>query len=673
KSTLTVSPGFFDIFGFEAVEGNAALALKDPSAIVLTERTARALFGNTRVVGQELRVNNNRTAIVRAVLRDLPARSTISFDALVPFNPSDPQVQRDEHEWVNCGTRTFFRLNPQVAPAAVERQVLALIRKNAPSQNPTTRGSVVLHPMSKWRLWNDFRDGRNVGGRIEYVRLFTWVAVIILLIACVNFMNLSTARSEKRAKEVGIRKTLGSERRQLLGQFLAESLLLSFIAFLFAAAIVYSVLPSFGRLLGSELVFPYDKPLTWIIAAGVVAFTGFVAGSYPAFYLSGFNPIKVLKGTYLPGKSVLMPRKLLVVSQFIASIILISATLIIYQQLRFVQHRNLGYSQEQLLMVRSSEGADKHFSAVRNDLLQSGKVEAVSRTSTPVTNIFGFTSGIRWAGAPDNQEFVCGFIFADAGFAHTFKVKLLEGRDLAMNDSGRVLMNQEAVRQMGLKNPVGQEITWGGNKQTIVGVVEDMVMESPFGHPGPLMVSYTHDWSGRHNLRLSATGDIKSALATVEAIYKKHSPAFPFEYQFVDDDFAQKFANERLVGRLSVTFAGLAIFICCLGLFGLVAFSIERRKKEIGIRKVLGATVQSLLLLLSKEFLMLIGIAFLVAIPAAWWAMSTWLQHYPYRIEVGAGVFALVGLLILVIALLTVSLNASRAALSSPVKSLRHE
>lgn len=673
KQTLNVSPEFFEIFTYATLQGNAAQAVKDPDALILTESTAKALFGNANVVGQQVEVNNGRTAIVRAVIQDAPHNSTLQFDGLIPFNPSAPNIKESENDWVNCGNRVFFKTKDGVNIAGLEKKVLQLIKERTDNENPTTRGNIILHPMNKWRLYSEFKNGFNVGGRVEYVHLFSWIAVIILIIACVNFMNLSTARSERRAKEVGIRKTLGSVRSQLLMQFIAESMLLSLIAFVFAVLIVYACIPSFSSLLNVDITVPYAHPLTWVFAVGIIVVTGVIAGSYPAFYLSGFSPVKVLKGTFLPGKQALLPRKILVTSQFIASIIFISATLIIYQQLQYVKDRDFGYDQDFLITVNSSKDTDKGFDAFKNDLLQSGAVTAVNRTSGPITDIFMATSGITWTGAPNNANLVIGFLFSYSDFAKTLKVDVLEGRDFNTGDSNKVLFNKEAIKVMGLKSPVGSKITWAGKERTIVGVIDNMVMTSPYAPADPLMVVYEDKWSSKTNIRLNDRADIKQSLAKVENIYKKYSSEYPFEFRFVDDVFNQKFANEQLIGKLSVIFAGLAIFVCCLGLFGLVASSIERRKKEIGIRKVLGATIQSLLLLMSKEFLMLVALAFLIAIPAAWWAMNKWLQNYAYRVDVGFDVFALVGIIILVIALVTVSLNASKAALTSPVKTLRNE
>ncbi len=673
KSTVTVSPDFFNVFTFETVQGNPGAAVQDPDAVILTEGSATALFGHTNVVGEALEVNNHRTAVVKAVVRDVPVNSTIQFDAVIPVNPSSPAIREADNDWVNCSRRVFFKTRAGTDIAGLEKKVLELVKTRTGSENPTTRGSIILHPMKKWRLYSEFKDGRNTGGRIEYVNLFSCIAVIILVIACVNFMNLSTARSEKRAREVGIRKTLGSARKQLLGQFLAESMLISLLAVILALAIVSLSLPAFEDILRLKLTIPYRDGRTWMLVAGLVLVTGVLAGSYPAFYLSAFNPVKVLKGTFLPGPRGMVPRKVLVTFQFIVSIILISATLIIYKQLQHVKDRDLGYDQEHLLMVNSSPDVDRSYEALKNDLLQTGAVASVNRTSGPVTNIFMFTSGIRYPGAAANAELIVGFAFSSDDFIRTMKARLVAGRDFKPGDSNTVIFNREAIKAMGLKDPVGKEITWAGKTRRIIGVMDNMVMISPFQSPSPFMASYEDKWSGRLNVRLAQGTDVRKAVERVGAVYRKYSVEYPYEYRFVNDDFNQKFNTEQLIGQLSVILAGLAIFICCLGLFGLVATSIERRTKEIGIRKVLGASVQSLLFLISREFLLLVIIAFATAIPAAWWGMNRWLDNYAYRIDIGIGLFVMVGLVLLFIVGLTISLNASRAALNTPVKSLRAE
>lgn len=670
KKTLTTTPDFFNIFSFGFLHGNPQ-AITDPDAVVLTESTAKTLFGNSNIIGQAVKINNSRIAYVKAVIKDVPRNSTLQFDGLIPFNPSSEEVKAAENEWVNCGNRVFFKTRGAVNVASLETKVHNLIKERTGRENPTTKGTVVLHPMEKWRLYEEFKDGKNTGGRIQYVQLFIWIAFIILIIACVNFMNLSTARSEKRAREVGIRKTLGSGRKQLIGQFIAESVLIAILAFILSAVLVYTLIPTFSNLLNEDIIVPFTERNLWIFVVGIVLITGLFAGSYPAFYLSGFNPVKVLKGTFLTGKQALLPRKILVTSQFIISIVLISGTLIIYQQLQHVKNRNIGYNPNNLIMVNSSAATDKHFDAMRNDLQQTGMIASVTRTSGPVSDIFGFTSGIRWNGAPENSNLVIGFLFAGDDFTKTLNVKMFDGRDFRAGDTNTVLCNKEAIKLMGLKSPVGSKINWAGRDRTIIGVIDNMVMTSPYEAPSPLMVVYEQNWSRNILVRLANNADVHKSLAVIEGIDKKYSAEYPFEYRFADEDFNRKFSNEQLIGKLSIIFSALAIFVCCLGLFGLVSFSIERRTKEIGVRKVLGASVQQLLMLMSKEFFILVVLAFLVAVPIAWWSMNEWLKNFTYRINIGLGVFLLVAIVTLLVAIITVSLNASKAAIASPVKNLR--
>ena len=672
RPTISVTNDFFDVFTYDFIHGDES-AIKEPNGIVLTESAAKALFNNTDVIGKMLELNRFRTVTVRGVIKDITPSSSLLFDAIVPFDASSDWIKQSLTDWVNCNNRSFYKVKKGTNIASLEQKLLTLIKKNSPSENPTTRGGLLLQPMSKWRLYEEFRDGKNTGGRIQYVNLFTWIAIIILIIACVNFMNLSTARSEKRAREVGIRKTLGSEKRQLLLQFLCESFLMSVFAFMLAAGLIYIGLPFFNRLLNQQITIPYNAPLLWLGIVGIIILTGIIAGSYPAFYLSAMKPVKVLKGSFLPGKQALLPRRVLVTAQFAVSIVLISATLIIYQQIKHVQKRDLGYDTNNLIMVSASNEIGKNYEVMKNSLLQSGMIDAVNVTSMPLTTIFGFTSGVRWAGAPEDPNLIIGFLGSGEHFTDIMKARLLDGRDFKKGDSNCVMLNKEAIRIMKLKNPVGSTISWAGRERRITGIIDDLIMTSPYALPIPLMLAYDPNWIGSLNIRVKQGIDVKKALQTIEASYKKYNTEFPFEYTFADAAFNEKFANEQLIGSLAFIFAGLAIFICCLGLFGLVSFSIERRTKEIGIRKILGASVRSLLALMSKEFLLLVLISFAIAIPIAWWMMKAWLTNFSYRINISIGIFFIVGLITLLICLITVGLNAFKTATANPVKSLRTE
>lgn len=672
KNTINVKGDFFQVFNYDFIQGDEK-SLQNMDGIVLTESTAMALFNAKDVLGKSITQNNSRVRVVTAVIKDVPAASTLQFDAIIPFNMSANWIQDAMTDWVNCNNRVFFKVKKGVDISQLEKKMIQLIKDNTGSENPTTRGSIIMHPMSKWRLYGEFRDGKNTGGRIQYVNLFTWIAVIILLIACVNFMNLSTARSEKRAREVGIRKTLGSDRSQLLLQFIAESMVMSTLAFLFAGLTVYLSLPAFNNLLDQQISIPFERINLWLSAASIIFFTGIIAGSYPAFYLSSMKPIKVLKGVFTPGKNALLPRKILVTAQFAVSIVLISATLVIYQQIKFVQGRDLGYSTDNLIMTNSSEELDNNYTVYKNSLLQTGIIESVNRTTAPISSIFGFTSGVRWTGAPADPNLIIGFLGTDEGFIHIMKARILEGRDFQPGDTNCVLFNKEAIRVMGIKNPVGNTINWAGRDRRILGVVDNMIMESPYNAATPLMFTYSNDRLGQINIRLKEGANLPKALAKIEALSKKYNPKFPFEYRFADTEFQNKFANEQLIESLGFIFAGLAIFVCCLGLFGLVSFSIERRSKEIGIRKVMGASIINLLALMSKEFLLLVSISFVVAIPIAWWAMNEWLTNFSYRIDIGLGLFIITGIITLLICMITVSLNAFATATANPIKSLRTE
>jgi len=461
RPTITVTNDFFDVFTYDFIHGDAS-AIKESNGIVLTESTAKALFNNTDVIGKMIELNRYRTVTVRAVVKDMPASSTLLFDAIIPFNMSSEGVKQSLTDWVNCNNRTFYKVKQGTNIASLEQKLLTLIKKSSPAENPTTRGSLLLQPMSKWRLYEEFRNGKNTGGRIQYVNLFTWIAIIILIIACVNFMNLSTARSEKRAREVGIRKTLGSEKKQLLLQFLCESLLMSILAFILAGCLIYTSLPFFNGILNQQIAIPYQEPLFWTGIICIIILTGIIAGSYPAFYLSSLKPVKVLKGIFLPGKQALLPRRILVTAQFAVSIILISATLIIYQQIKHVQNRDLGYDTNNLIMVTANNDMGKNYEVIRNSLLQSGMIDAVNTTSLPVSDIFGFTSGVRWAGAPEDPNLIIGFLGTGENFADIMKARILDGRDFKQGDSNCVIFNKEAIRVMKLKNPVGTTISWAG-------------------------------------------------------------------------------------------------------------------------------------------------------------------------------------------------------------------
>ena len=512
---------------------------------------------------------------------------------------------------------------------------------------------------------------------IEYVRLFSVIGIIILLIACVNFMNLSTARSEKRAKEVGIRKTLGSEKRQLVLQFFLESMILAVIAFIFSLIALFFLLPAFNLLVDKKLYFPYNDLQFWEVSILIVLLTGLIAGSYPALYLSSFNPVKTLKGTFLVGKTAALPRHVLVVAQFMISILLISATIIIYRQIEFIRNRDIGYDPNNLISVPSSPDIDKNYKAIKQDLISSGLVASVTRTGSPITQIQWRSGPPDWPGKPKDATIIFSCMSTDVDLTKTMGIRFQRGKDFSglPVDSSSVILNKAAVDVMKLKNPLGTELRYGGpdRKFYVIGVTENVVMNTPFTPVDPMMIFYNANFSSDVSMRVKNGVAPQQAIAAMEKIFNKYNPSYPFQYKFIDQEFGKKFLAEELVSKITNIFSGLAIFICCIGLAGLASFTIEKRFREIGIRKVLGASVRSVLMLISKLFLKLVAIAFLVAVPLTWWLMNNWLNKYDFHISISIWQFIGVGFFILLLTLAVVSLNTLRAAMSSPVKNLRTE
>ena len=673
KEGYSASEHFFEMFSWKFVKGTASAAISDPSSIVLTKTTARAFFGNDDPINKTIRIDNNRDAKVTAIVDDAPGNSTFQFDYIMPFNTSSENYQRSFTNWQNSSWDVFVQVTPGTNMQQLEKNINDIKYQHDPGDKKIS--TYFAFPMKKWRLQSEFKDGKNTGGMIEYVRLFSIIAIIILLIACVNFMNLSTARSEKRAREVGVRKTLGSGKRQLIVQFFSESIILAAIAFVLSVLAVYLLLPFFNDLVDKHLALNIAEPLFWIAAIVLILFTGIVAGSYPALYLSSFNPVKVLKGTFLSGKKSALPRHILVVGQFAISILLISATIIIYQQIQHIKNRDIGYNPDNLIMVPSTEDTQKNYAAIRDELMKTGVIDIVNRSFSPITEVWWKAPAPDWDGKPAGAQLIVASMATDVDYTKTMGVKVIEGKDFSgvPADSANMIINEAAVKAMQLKNPVGTQLRYGPNKYTVIGVTSNIVMESPFKAVDPMLVYFDPNNSNSINIRLKASVKPQDALKSIETVFKKYNPAFPFDYKFVDQEFGRKFLTENLISRITNIFAGLAIFICCIGLAGLASFTIEKRIREIGIRKVMGATLQQLLLLISKDFLKLVLIAFVIATPIAWWFMNNWLEKYPDRINISIWLFGAVGFLILLLALVVVSLNTMKAAIANPIKSLRTE
>ncbi|MDO1445287.1 ABC transporter permease [Rhodocytophaga aerolata] len=680
KSGNFMEPQISHMLTLHMLEGTRE-GLKEPNSILLSESVAKAFFGDASPLGQLMKIDHRMDVKVTGVYEDLPANS--DFANLGFIAPFDLLVRSDDLEQKVGWGNSWFQTLVQIADNADMDKVSAII-KNAKKKKVTAeegarfKPELFLHPMSRWHLYSDFENGKNAGGRIEYVWLFGIVGMFVLLLACINFMNLSTARSEKRAKEVGIRKTIGSLRSQLISQFMSESLLVALVAFTLAVVLVWLLLPAFNEVADKKIAIAWTAPSFWMAGIGFTCFTGFLAGSYPALYLSAFNPVKVLKGTFQMGRLATLPRKVLVVVQFTVSVTLIVGTVVVYKQIEFAKNRPVGYSRDGVFSISiKTDEVRKNFTAFRNNLLQTGTIVAISQSESPVTNTWITNSGFVWKGKDPNMQDEVVTMGITHDFGKTISWKIREGRDFSTafaTDSSGFILNEAAVKYMGLQQPIGEVVKAFGREYTIIGVVNDMVMQSIYEPVRPT-VFYIDSFNrvGFINVKIHPQVSPKEALEKSEATFKKHFPATPFEYKFADEDFAAKYQAEERIGKLAAVFATLAIFISCLGLFGLASFTAEQRTKEIGIRKVLGASVLNVWGLLSREFVLLVCIAFLTAAPIAYYFLSGWLQNYTYRISLSWWIFALSGAGALLVTLLTVSFQAIKAALANPVKSLRNE
>ncbi|MBB5394294.1 ABC transporter permease [Mucilaginibacter sp. AK015] len=675
KSGLFADDGFFDIFSYHFIKGSAANALKSPNSIVITQKLARTLFGDEDPMNKVVKRNNQLPLKVTGVIDDVPVNATFQFEFVLPwvmFEDSNPWAK--DSGWGSNFARTVVQLKD---PSSLTR-ANSIMKNMVERHNDGNKNQLFLYPFSRLHLYSEFVEGKSVGGMIDQIKLFITLAICILLVACVNFMNLSTARSEERAKEVGIRKAIGSNRSSLVSQFIIESVILSMLSTAVAMGIVIVSLPYFNNLLGIQLALPYTSWVTWVAILGIGLLTGVLAGSYPAFYLSSFEPIKVLKGIFKGGTSALPVRKVLVVVQFGFAVFLITATICIYRQIKFVQEKSAGFDKNNLVEIPIEGDLQKNVEVLINQLKSSGAVTNASVFSQSITENGNNTWGVSWPGKRDDETVLFDVFRAGNDFIKTAGVKLLDGREFSSanqaDTAGKtVLVNESAAKVMKLKNPVGTLIKWGDTELTIVGVYKDFVWGSPYEKTRPMLTQYGGNNGATIDLRLNQTKSVSANIETINKALKSLNPAYPPTIKFVDSDFEKKFQNEKLLATLSNLFGGLAIIISCLGLFGLAAYAAEQRVKEIGVRKVLGATVLNLTTLLSKDFLKLVGIAILLAIPFSIWLLNKWLQKFEYRIDLSWWMLALAGLLTVIIAIATVSYQAIKAALANPVKSLRSE
>ncbi|MCO5946732.1 ABC transporter permease [Mucilaginibacter flavidus] len=675
-----VGADFFKIFQYPFVKGNTNSALKDIYSIVITESTAKALFGDADPMGKSIRFDNSQNMTVAGVIRNIPANATLQFNYLVPFAYSEATegwIKDGRTKWTYNSFSAYVALEPGVTYGQIAPKIRDIVNKRSPEMR-SSKPEVIMHPLADWHLYNDFKNGKPAGGFVEYVRLFSIIGMLVLTIACINFMNLSTARSEKRAREVGVRKAIGSARIDLVYQFLLESVLITFISFLLGLLLVQLALPAFNSLTGSAVHIPYGNIGFWGIMVVFVLFTGLVAGSRPAFYLSSFNPVKVLKGSIQMGRWASMPRKVLVVVQFTCSIALIISTVIVYQQIQYVKNRPTGYSADRLMMTDMNSDLSRQYEALKNDLLASGLVESVASSTSPATQVYSHFSLDKWPGKNAGDESVnIGAIWVSEDYFKTLGMTFSGGHNFMgdwKSDTLNVIVNEAMVRRIGLKEPVNQLITINFNPKPvkIIGVVKDALMDSPYSPVEPAVFGH-NPFGFVVTYRLAKNAGSHTAIDKIGRIFGKYNPAYPYEYKFVNEEYEHKFNLEVLVGKLAGVFAGLAIFISCLGLFGLAAYVAEQRTKEIGIRKVLGASIAQVWLLLSRDFIVLVVISCVIASPVAFYFLHNWLQKYTYRVGIGVGVFIASGIAAIIITLFTISFQAIKAALTNPVKSLRTE
>ncbi|MBN9296324.1 MAG: ABC transporter permease [Filimonas sp.] len=684
-------PSVFDMFAFPFQEGSASNAFSQLHSVVITERTARNVFGDTKnIVGKSIRIDNKQDYIVSGVLKNMPENSSLQFDWLIPY-----EVYREDNGWLdkwgNFGINTYVALKTGVHVADVNKQLHDFIAKKQGAQTSTSHA--FLFNMNEWHLYDDFKNGKQTGdGRILYVRLFSIIAWIILIVACINFMNLATARSEKRAKEVGVRKVLGSGKQRLIMQFIGEALFMSLLATLVALLLISMVLPLFNTLVQKNLSIQLANPAHLFSLIAITILCGLIAGSYPSFYLSSFNPIAVLKGVKLKNSSAAAIRKGLVITQFVVSIVLIIGTVVVYQQIQYVKQRNIGYDKNNLLQVELRGNMLEQFNSIKQDLINTGTVQNATLADHETITSGNNTTGLTWPGKAPNSIIVISQRLVSKEFISTVGMQVLRGRDFEPTDlfefneqhtpkvpanGFNVVVTESMEKLLGKGSAIGKSIFWseerGGYKLTVVGVVKDYVYGDMYGQSSPVIFYNSTQPATLLYIRTKHNSDIEATLNKIGSVIKQHVPDYPFEYKFVDDQFNNLFLNETLIGKLSRIFAILAIVISCLGLFGLAAYTAERRTKEISIRKVLGAQVSGIVVLLSKDFLLLVIIACIVAFPVAWWTMHNWLQSYQYRVQLSWWVFAAAAVAAILIALLTVSFQAIKTALTNPVKSLRNE
>lgn len=666
-----VDQSFIEMFDLPLLSGDKTTILKSPSEIVLTEKLAKSIFGSTDVVGKMIRIDSTEMLSVSGVLKDIPSNSRFRNHNYFLSWKFLEKIGWSDKNWGNNSTQTFIELNEGVNFIDFQNKI-----KGFYQQHGDTKNEVYLQAISQSWLYNKFENGIAIGGRVDLVIIFLSIAGIILLIACINFMNLSTAQSERRAKEVGVRKVVGATKSSLVAQFLVEALIMSFIASFIAVILVLIILPYFNDLIGTQLSFNLKSPYLWISLFLFSLFTGVLAGSYPAFFLSSFKPTRILKGGFQKIAGGMNARKILVVFQFTMAVVFILISIIAAKQIQHGLHRESGFDKEKLIYTNDDGDLKKNYSKIKKELLDQGIATSVSRSKSPITENWSGNT-MEWEGKPIDNTTQFNRISTDEDLITTFGLTLINGRDFDLQkfptDSAAMILNESAAKEMNFKNPIGQIVHDEGRDWHIIGVVKDYIQESPFGSITPMVIEGAYGWSAFTNIRFHPQLATQEALKKTEDIFRKYNPDYPFEFKFVDEAYAQKFEETKTFGLLANLFTGLTIFISCLGLFGLSAYMAENRTKEIGIRKVLGASILSVTNLLSKEFIYLILISCVVAFPIAYWLMDKFLSKFDYKTDISWNIFFITGLSAIFIAILSVSYQSIKAALANPVNSLRDE
>lgn len=675
KPSKFADPDLLKIYKYEFIEGSPLNALNEPKSVVLTERMAKLLFPNEKALNKGVRYNDAQDLKVTGVIKNPPSNTSNSFEFLMPWSFYESLFDWvKEPSWTNFNWQTLVRISEKADVETINAEMKGLMNQHQTYAN----AEAFLFPLSDKHLFGKFENGKSVGGDIDRIYLFLGLALGLLLIACINFMNMATAKSEKRAKEVGIKKTIGANRTSLIVQFLTEAMLLTFMSVIIAITLVELLLPAFNNILHIQLDASYLKGGYWLGILAIVLFTGLLSGSYPALYLSSFNPVQTLKRKATRAKRVPVNlRQVLVVVQFCFALLLIIATLVIYQQLSYIKNRPVGYKIDQLVEMSQEGKLLNKYDLFKASLLKSGAVTEMCQSSRSISNDGSSFGGFEWPGMAEREKQISfNQIATTYDFIKTNGIKLISGRDFSKDfasDTAGVLLNSSAVKVMNLKNPVGTKVKYHGQNVTVIGVFEDFIWGSPFYRERPMVVAYNKDWSGNITMRLNSNHSLNENISTIERITKEINPAYPVELKFINDLYADKLQGEKTLGFLSNIFGGLSIFISCLGLFGLAAYSAEQRTKEFGVRKVLGASMMNLMQLLSLSFMKTVLVSIVVAIPLSYYLMEKWLMKFEFHITISWWIIAAAASGTLMIALMTVSYQAYKSAAANPVEALKYE